>query len=226
MNWARAAGLRTPSFELRNVVDFDRIPEEMPAGDGSVFVIERFDRNFNDRIHMEDFGQILDRPPGDAQYHGTYEEIASVVRWIAPESAHEFLKTIVFNVVCGNGDAHLKNFSVIYPDARNAVLTPAYDIVSTLLYYPSGKEQLALTLNGERKFQAVSLQSFGRIIEKLGLERTVGEQLVKDFAKKAMSAWHQADVQSNYTKQQIDRLNSHLDSLPLITELQTGDTGS
>ena len=223
MNWARTAGLRTPSFELRKVVDFDRIPEEMPAGDGSVFVIERFDRNFNDRIHMEDFGQILDRPPGDAQYHGAYEEIASVVRWIAPESAHEFLKAIVFNVVCGNGDAHLKNFSVVCP-TRDTVLSPAYDIVSTLLYYPSGKEQLALTLHGERKFQAVNLQSFGRIIEKLGIERSVGEQLVRELAEKAIRAWHQADVQSNYTKQQIDRLNSHLDTLPLITELRAGDT--
>lgn len=215
MNWARVAGLDTPSFELRSVDDFDHIPDEMPTGDGRVFVIERFDRKNNERIHIEDFGQILDRPPGDAQYHGSYEEIAAVIRWIAPASADELLKTIVFNLICGNGDAHLKNFSVIYPDSRNAVLTPAYDIVSTLLYRPPGKEQLALTLNGEKSFRSVDLQSLGRLMDNLGIERSVGERVVREFVDAAIGAWNQADVQTNYTTKQIERLKSHLDSLPL-----------
>lgn len=132
MNWARAAGVHVPSFEVRSVTDFDAIPAGLPTGDGSVFVTERFDRHSDARVHMEDFGQILDRPPGDAQYHGCYEEIAAVLRWIAPESGAEFLKLIVFNVLCGNGDAHLKNFSVVYRDGRNAALSPAYDLVSTM----------------------------------------------------------------------------------------------
>ncbi len=219
MNWARAAGLRTPSFTLRDVGDFDHIPEEMPTGDGTVFVIERFDRKDRLRIHIEDFGQILDRPPGDAQFHGSYEEIASVIRWIAPESTEEFLKAIVFNVICGNGDAHLKNFSVIYPDGRNAALTPAYDIVSTLLYFPPGKEQLALTLKADKQFHAVSLQSFERLIEVLGISHGVGSQIVKDFGDAALSAWHQSKVQSEYSSNQIDRLNAHLGSLPLLNDL-------
>jgi serine/threonine-protein kinase HipA len=108
MNWARVTGLHVPPFTWRKVADFDTIPVGLPTGDGSVFVTERFDRRGDERIHMEDFGQILDRPPGDAQYHGSYEEIAVVLRWIAPASATEFLKLIVFNVLCGNGDAHLK----------------------------------------------------------------------------------------------------------------------
>ena len=122
MNWAREAGLHVPPFEVRNVADFDVIPEGLPTGDGSVFVTERFDRCNVDRIHMEDFGQILDRPAGDAQYHGSYEEIAAVLRWIAPESATEFLKLIVFNVLCGNGDAHLKNLLV-----HHQVIVPVTD---------------------------------------------------------------------------------------------------
>ena len=70
MSWARAAGLCTPEFTLRHVSDFDQIPEEMPTGDGKVFVIERFDRTHTGRVHIEDFGQILDRPPGHSQYFG------------------------------------------------------------------------------------------------------------------------------------------------------------
>ena len=89
MIWAKESGVETPNFELRSIADFDSVPDEMPTGDGTVFVIERFDRRDEKRIHMEDFGQILDRPPGDPQYHGTYEEIASVIRWIAPESSSQ-----------------------------------------------------------------------------------------------------------------------------------------
>lgn len=54
MNWARVAGLIVPPFEMRNVADFDVIPEGLPVGDGSVFVTERFDRCGDRRIHMED----------------------------------------------------------------------------------------------------------------------------------------------------------------------------
>lgn len=218
MSWARASGLKTPDFDLRQVNDFDQIPEEMPTGDGAVFVIERFDRTPTGKIHIEDFGQILDRPPGHAQYLGTYEEIASVIRWIAPESAEELLKVTVFHVLAGNGDAHLKNFSVIYPDSRNAVLSPAYDIVSTLLYLRPGKEELALSLAGQRRFNCVHRHSFAPLIEKLGLDQIVGERIVRDFTAAAIGAWSQVDIQSRYSKSQVERLQAHIDSLPLVSE--------
>ena len=216
MNWAREAGLHVPPFEVRNVADFDVIPEGLPTGDGSVFVTERFDRCNVDRIHMEDFGQILDRPAGDAQYHGSYEEIAAVLRWIAPESATEFLKLIVFNVLCGNGDAHLKNFSVIYRDGRNAVLSPAYDLVSTIQYYSRGKETMALSLNGERGFRSVTSASFEKLISLLGIETATGRQMVSDAVRATIDAWHRADVRDYFSMQQITRITDHLGEVPVV----------
>lgn len=218
MSWAQAAGVRTPEFSLRQASEFDQIPEDMPTGDGKAFVIERFDRTPTGRIHIEDFGQILDRPPGHAQYSGSYEEIASVIRWIAPDSAEEFVKAVVFHVIAGNGDAHLKNFSVVYTDGRNAVLSPAYDIVSTMLYVKPGKEELALTLAGQRKFNCVNHDSFSQLFENLGLEQTIGNKIVNEFAETAIGAWTQGDIRSNYSELQIERLQSHIDSLPLATE--------
>lgn len=218
MSWARAAGLKVPDFELRHVNDFDQVPEDMPTGDGAVFVIQRFDRTPTGRTHIEDFGQILDRPPGHSHYVGSYEEIASVIRWISPESAEELLKTIVFHVLCGNGDAHLKNFSVTYPDCRNAILSPAYDIVSTILYLSPGKEELALTLAGGEKFTAVSRDSFAAMIEKLGLDQSTGGRIVTDFRDAALVAWRQGEIQSQYSRVQVERLQKHLDSLMLVAE--------
>ena len=218
MNWARAAGLQVPSFELRSVADFDAIPAGLPTGDGSVFVTERFDRRSDGRVHMEDFGQILDRPPGDAQYHGCYEEIAAVLRWIAPESATEFLKLIVFNVLCGNGDAHLKNFSVVYRDGRNAALSPAYDLVSTIQYFARGQEAMALSLNGERSFQSVTTASFEKLISLLGLEMATGRQVVSDAARATIDAWHREDVRDHFSAEQMARITDHLGGLPVVTD--------
>jgi serine/threonine-protein kinase HipA len=215
MNWALAAGLQVPPFQLRNVADFDVIPAGLPTGDGSVFVAERFDRRGDERIHMEDFGQILDRPPGDAQYHGSYEEIAAVLRWIAPESAADLLKLIVFNVLCGNGDAHLKNFSVVYRDGRNAVLSPAYDLVSTIQYFTRGEEAMALSLNGERGFQSVNTGSFESLISLLGLEAATGRQVVFDAVRATLDAWHEGHVREHFSAEQNARITDHLAVLPL-----------
>lgn len=221
MNWARAAGLLVPPIQLRSTADFDVIPDGLPTGDGSVFVIERFDRCGDARIHIEDFGQILDRPPGDAQYHGSLEEIAAVLRWISPESAAEFLKLAVFNMLCGNGDAHLKNFSVVYRDGRNAALSPAYDLVSTVQYFPHGQETMALSLNGERRFQSVTSGSFEKLISVLDLEMSTGRQMVADAVCAAVDAWHSDEVREHFSADQIVRVAEHLGGLPLTTSAIT-----
>lgn len=222
MNWARAAGLLVPPFDLRTVEDFDVIPEGLPTGDGGVFLSERFDRHGDQRIHMEDFGQILDRPPGDPQYHGGYEELAAVLRWIAPESAAEFLKQIVFNVLCGNGDAHLKNFSVVYHDGRNATLSPAYDLVSTIHYCPRGRENLALSLSGRKSFQSVALDSFQKLTSLFGFDTAAGRKLVSEAVRVTLDAWHRPEVREPFSAGQVERIGEHLTGLPLATDVPPG----
>ncbi len=43
-------------------------------------------------------------------------------------------RRLAFSLLIGNGDAHLKNWSLIYRDRRNPTLSPAYDFVSTAAY--------------------------------------------------------------------------------------------
>jgi len=58
---------------------------------------------------------------------------------------------VVYACTVGNGDAHLKNFSVLYRHAQDTVeLSPAYDMVSTQPYIP--RDSLALTLAGSKEF--------------------------------------------------------------------------
>jgi serine/threonine-protein kinase HipA len=58
---------------------------------------------------------------------------------------------IALNCVLRNGDAHLKNFGIVYDDVQGeARLAPVYDLVTTSIYLP--KDSLALTLNGSTRW--------------------------------------------------------------------------
>lgn len=213
MKWAQESGIKTPEFELRNVSDFDAIPPAMPTGNGNVYVCRRFDRFEEKRIHMEDFGQILDRPPGQDQYRGSYEEIAKVVHWLAPDSIAEFLKLLVFNLFSGNGDAHLKNFSILYSDGRTATLAPAYDLVATIVYYKSGGERLALKLGGSDHFNEISFRQFSSLFKGIEWDVQYGRTFVLEAVDRVVSAWNQPQVREDFSQSQRSRLDSHVRGL-------------
>ncbi|BAI81758.1 conserved hypothetical protein (plasmid) [Deferribacter desulfuricans SSM1] len=86
------------------------------------------------------------------KYKGSYERIAKLFQNILGNNTDEFkifYKLIILNYLLGNGDAHLKNFGVLYDyDLTNIRLAPAYDIVSTIAYIKN--DQPALTLEGRK----------------------------------------------------------------------------
>jgi serine/threonine-protein kinase HipA len=140
---AEAAGLTVPPYHL--------------AEDGSALVMERFDlRPDGSYRGFEDFC-VLNGRRTDQKYSGSYE--TRVLRrfqqfanspTVAEESLQLF-RLIVFNCAIRNGDAHLKNFGVLYDDVKGAAqLAPAYDLVTTTAYIP--KDRMALTLNGSTEW--------------------------------------------------------------------------
>ncbi len=66
-------------------------------------------------------------------------------------------RRLAFNVLIGNGDARLKNWSLIYLDERRPTLSPAYDLVSTVVYGRQGGhlDDLGLRLGGSKRFDSV-----------------------------------------------------------------------
>src|ERR1041385_7465361 len=68
---------------------------------------------------------------------------------------------IALNCALRNGDAHLKNFGIVYDDVQGeARLAPVYDLVTTSVYLP--KDSMALTLNGTTKWpDAKALRMLG-----------------------------------------------------------------
>lgn len=211
MNWAKCAGINVPEFSLCNVDKFIDLPCELPLGDRVAFICKRFDRSDSGRIHVEDFGQILDRPPGSDQYVGSYEELARVIRNLAPESSEDFFRLMIFQIFSGNGDAHLKNFALIYPDSRNARLSPAYDLVSTICYQP--KDELALSLFGHKKFHELRFQDLICLAIESGINDFRSEEIYRETIRVVKSSWANDAVRNEYEERHRLVIDSHISML-------------
>ncbi len=123
--------------------------------EGIALIVERFDRLGDIRLRLEDFAQILDRPRGrefDGKYHASYEEAADVIARFSSRALIDlsrFFRLVVFNLVIGNADAHLKNFSLLERD-EGLRLSPAYDLLNTLVY-PQYERTAALAIDGAKR---------------------------------------------------------------------------
>jgi len=118
--------------------------------DGSLaYIVKRFDRIDGTKIHQEDFYQILE---SSDKYIGSVEQIGRKLKEISSAPGYDIqllFERIVFNFIIGNGDAHLKNYSIVYKDKENIRLTPAYDIVCSKLVIEN-EEDSALSINGKK----------------------------------------------------------------------------
>ncbi|MBZ3905052.1 type II toxin-antitoxin system HipA family toxin [Streptomyces griseiscabiei] len=168
MSLAKAAGLDVPDVRLMHRDELDGLPDRMwPNKEQWAYAVRRFDRTRNESrtaIHIEDFAQVRDKYPQD-KYQSTFETVAAIAyRSHDRDSLREAARRIAFSVVVGNGDAHLKNWSLIYHDRRVPSLSPVYDLVSTVPYAPRDEpEDLGLKFGGSKAFERVRLSAFDRL---------------------------------------------------------------
>jgi serine/threonine-protein kinase HipA len=186
MTAARRAGLPTPAFHL--------------SDDGRLFVMERFDvvENkgteplsplekkrgsvplFSD-LGFEDMCVLQGLGAGE-KYNSTYERIARAIdRYVSPQHRDEamktFFKSLVLSVAVRNGDAHLKNYGILYgnPTEGDIRLAPIYDVVTTVAYI--SRDIPALSLGGAKKWwNAKALHKFG--IAHCGLSQSVIRDII------------------------------------------------
>lgn len=141
MNIAAKLGMETPAHALF-----------MMADGKPCYIVRRFDRNGSrERIHKEDMAQLLQLDP-ERKYDASLESIGKIIKSHAKNGyleALSFFERIVLCFIIGNGDMHLKNWSLLTPTDKNNRLAPCYDLVSSALYLPK-EEESALSLNGKR----------------------------------------------------------------------------
>ena len=111
------------------------MPQDIPWQERQALAVRRFDRRDGQRVHTEDLAQVFRQYPGD-KYKGASSE--SIGRVLLAEAGvgevMQLVQRLVFTVLVGNGDMHLKNWSLIYEGGRTPRLSPAYDYVSTVIY--------------------------------------------------------------------------------------------
>lgn len=127
MEAARLAGIRVPDFWL--------------SDDGSLFVMRRFDLASDAQVQLgfEDMAALTLRTANE-KYEGSYSDIARTVALYCRENRTESLmrlfEYVTLSVMVRNGDAHLKNFGLLYdhPHGEAPALSPLYDVVTTSVY--------------------------------------------------------------------------------------------
>lgn len=130
------------------------VPEFYISDDEKLFIMKRFDKLDDRYIGFEDMCVLLGKQRDD-KYDGSLEQIAKTIKTFVSSknkksSLIQFFKMTYLNYRLENGDAHLKNFGLIYEDVSNIKLSPAYDVVSTTVYIKN--DIPALLLLGSKKW--------------------------------------------------------------------------
>ena len=189
MGLARAVGIEVPRTELIDIRDIRDLPAEVGTMPGKALAVQRFDRAAHgETIHMEDFAQVFGLYPEDKYHHRSYANIAAVLWAETGEAgAYEFFRRLVFSVLIGNADMHLKNWSLLYPDRRSPVLSPGYDFAATLPYIPN--DDLALTFGGSRSLHEITTDQVRRFADTARLPASPLWRLVSDVTDHTVAAW-------------------------------------
>ena len=153
------------------------------------YLTKRFDRRDGRPIRQEDFCQLSGRSEdthgSNYKYEASYEELADLMRRFCPSAAVENPKVffiILFNYVFANGDAHLKNFSLFQSPQGDYILTPAYDLLNTMIHFPNDPSATALDFFADGHFTSqyedLGFYSSADFVE-LGRSFGVGEAEVR-----------------------------------------------
>lgn len=183
LSFAQHAKLTTPNFYL--------------SDNTKLLITERFDvTDTGAALGFEDFCALQGKPTA-AKYDASLESCANTLRqFVSPEhlqqALYDFFKLTVINVKIQNGDAHLKNYGVIYRDLvgyksgqvpiASRQFAPVFDVVSTTPYIPN--DSMALTLTGSKRWPKWSvLEKFGK--QHCGLTGKKIEQIVHEVEESA-----------------------------------------
>jgi serine/threonine-protein kinase HipA len=141
MRLAALAGIAIPPCALLELTD-----------GSAAYIVRRFDRPASGgKLMQEDFCQLAGKSPKQ-KYEGSAELCAKLVLRYATApliDAERLFRVLVFSWWTGNGDMHLKNFSLLRGEDGNHRLSPAYDLVNTRLVIPD--DELALPVGGSKR---------------------------------------------------------------------------
>lgn len=215
MRLAEVAGVDIPDIKLVEIDTLDNLPAINLPNEKFAFAIRRFDRAEEKRIHMEDFAQLLVKYPYQKYSSANCEQIGKILYQYTGDSlrnVQQFARRLLVNILLANGDAHLKNWSLTYPDTITPELSPAYDIVTTRVYMGDEK-QYALNMGKNKDWYNVLFTHFRAWADKADIPWKAIKPQLTDTLDKARTLWPGALNELPMDDAHKDQLREHWRSL-------------
>lgn len=222
MSLAVFAGVDIPDIKLIELNKLDNLPQIKLPNEALAFAIKRFDRDGEKRIYMEDFAQVLVKYPHEKYDSANYEQIGKVIYKYSGDGLsdiQQFARRLLVNILLANGDAHLKNWCLIYPDKITPRLSPAYDILSTSVYMDEETEY-ALNLAKTKEWYSVTQEHFMYWANKSVVPWRVIKPHIDDTMDKVRTFWPEALKILPMDDDYKDKLKSHWRKLQHTSELK------
>ena len=195
------------------------------------YLVKRFDiKEDGTKWLQEDFSQIkqisLQSNGENYKYEGSYEEIAVLIKkycGVWKIEIERFFKIVLFNYLFSNGDAHLKNFSLIQTKFGDFRLSPAYDLLCTFLHTPNEPVMALDLFSGDYYSDAYNVLGYYSYIDffefgiKIGIPKNRVERIMFDFSNKSLeiknlidNSFLDKEIQKMYWNQYKNRLSGYI----------------
>jgi serine/threonine-protein kinase HipA len=213
---AKHVGIIVPEFKLVPTKSVSGLPKDINERFGNSLVVKRFDRApGGSRIHMEDFAQIFGMYPDQKYENASFDRIGFVIlSECGEEDFLQFIRRLVFAVFIGNGDMHLKNWSLLYADTRTPRLSPAYDFVPSALYLPN--DDLGLRLGGTKSFIEVTETNFSMLASRAHASEHMVLHTVQETCAHIKISWRELRKELPLTTEMKKALDRHMKGLRLM----------
>ena len=212
MTLAEKVGIPVPPVRLVSLDDISGLPPEMHDWTGQALAIRRFDRPEQGRLHMEDFAQVFGRFPESKYENHSYANIAAVLAASAgQQSVLDFVRRLMFSALVGNGDMHLKNWSVTYEDTIRPKLSPAYDLVSTIPYIAD--DDLALGFGRSKSFAGFDRDRMERFAKAAKVPFDPVLTVCRETVKKTREAWKEHEPRKLIPPSMDKRISSMIEAV-------------
>ncbi len=184
------------------------------SDDSLAYFIKRYDRREDgSKIHQEDLLAALGITNSDEniKYTGSYEMVAAVMTNIGGiQLAAEFINRVMAAYLIGNGDYHMKNISLIYPEPNRVTLSPVYDFVNTALYGDTELGCLTLFTNEQEEnindfddFYGYKKDAFVKLAARVNLRKQAIEEFIHSVQKKQDDIFSLIEASSLDAQQKI-----------------------
>ena len=188
---AELCGLHVPEAKLEKFSNL-----------GSTYLVKRFDRILNKRVHFASAMTLLGKTDGASATDGTsYLDIAAFIKSYGAQPKRDLIelwKRIVFNMAVSNTDDHLRNHAFIFTE-NGWRLSPLYDVNPV----PYGDE---LSLNVDEADNSINIDLAIETAVRFGISRTDATNDAKDILVIVRENWEKLATAYGLSRRLIEEM--------------------